>query len=386
MWTSSPGAAGLAGARRRTGRRLLPREAGRGRVDGAPSPHAGSRRSTSRRSARRRWSTRPSTPALAVGRSVHCVHDPGQPARARPARPLSRQDRSLGPAKPVGQGPPDRREPLAIASTASSSSTRSVSACSCWPPPSGTTGSTRTAGPQSSSRPLPSNGAGRNPIRESGRSAGFLVSFAPLQRGDREAAAQVVRADPGLVRAARAVHRGVRRPERQLRGNPSSTACDHHHAGRHNGGRGTRLPAAETSATPVHRPRTHRVEWPALRRPVAADWDSGTLDRNTAATTGTTTDPPPRRLTPMATDSGDAVEDRAIRGPGIEGVGAGRVYGVRLVAADGVRSTGRLPSRLSHDPSTLSCAMSTRRKARSLAGLSVSRKMISSRGRSRVLP
>jgi len=27
----------------------------------------------------------PSTPALAVGRSVHCVRDPGRPARARSA-------------------------------------------------------------------------------------------------------------------------------------------------------------------------------------------------------------------------------------------------------------------------------------------------------------
>jgi len=72
----------------------------------------------------------------------------------------------------------------------------------------------------------------------------------------------------------------------------------------------TAADAADSNATPSHSPRIHRGECPALRSPVAADSDSGTLDRNTAATTATPTPPPPSSDAPMATDSGNAVQHR----------------------------------------------------------------------------
>ncbi len=56
--------------------------------------------------------------------------------------------------------------------------------------------------------------------------------------------------------------------------------------------------------TPAHSPSTWERRAPARRIPVAADMDSGMLERNTAATTATPTWPPPSREAPMATDSG----------------------------------------------------------------------------------
>ena len=100
--------------------------------------------------------------------------------------------------------------------------------------------------------------------------------------------------------------------------------------------------SADTSATPPHRARICREDHVA-RRPVAAESDSGTLERNTATTTATLTPPPSSSEIPIAADSGMPSSTAPSTIPSAAPPARGRVE--RLRSAPPIRSSARSPAK-----------------------------------------
>ena len=85
------------------------------------------------------------------------------------------------------------------------------------------------------------------------------------------------------------------------------------------------------------------------RRPVAADSDSGTLERNTATTTATLTPPPCSSETPIAADSGIPSSTAPSTIPAAAPPGPGPLE--RLRFAPPIPSSTRSPPKNTSDPS-----------------------------------
>ena len=104
------------------------------------------------------------------------------------------------------------------------------------------------------------------------------------------------------------------------------------------------------------------------RRPVAADSDSGTLERNTAITTATLTPSPSIIETPIAADSGMPSRIAPSTMPSAAASGPGPLE--RLRSAPPIRSSARSPRKKTSEPAASPAAAASKPPERTASAVS----------------